>query len=124
MHDESGRRPHWYEEGEEPDYRFTLANERTFLAWLRTGLALLAGAVALAQFVPAFAIPGLRTGLAALLAVTGTLLSAFAYRRWAHVQRAMRHGRPLPMTWLPFVIGWSAALAGAVVLVLVLAHPK
>src|SRR5256714_11503564 len=83
----------------EPDYRSTLANERTFLAWLRTALALLAGAVALAQFVPPFGIRGLRTGLAALLAVTGTVLAAFSYRRWAHVQRAMRHGRPLPMTW-------------------------
>src|SRR5437879_13184102 len=80
----------------EPDYRFTLANERTFLAWLRTGLALLAGAVALAQIVPPFPIAGLRTGLAALLAVTGTLLSAFSLRRWARVQRAMRDGSPLP----------------------------
>ena len=38
-------KPRWYEEGEEPDYRFTLANERTFLAWLRTALALIAGGV-------------------------------------------------------------------------------
>ena len=38
--------------GSDPDYRFTLANERTFLAWLRTGLALVAGAVALASLVP------------------------------------------------------------------------
>ncbi|GAA4663402.1 DUF202 domain-containing protein [Amycolatopsis dongchuanensis] len=118
------RHPHWYEEGEEPDYRFTLANERTFLAWLRTALALLAGAVALAQFVPPFRIAGLHTALAVVLAVTGTLLAAFSYRRWARVQRAMRNGRPLPMTWLPFVVGWAAALAGVVVLVLVLTHPR
>ncbi|GAB3564953.1 hypothetical protein GCM10027445_09650 [Amycolatopsis endophytica] len=113
--------PRWYEEGEEPDYRFTLANERTFLAWLRTALALVAGAVALMQFVPQFSISGLRAALAALLAVTGTLLAAFAYRRWARVQRAMRHKRPLPMTWLPFVVGWAAAIAGAIVVVVVLA---
>ena len=31
------------DDGEEPDYRFTLANERTFLAWVRTALGLLAG---------------------------------------------------------------------------------
>ncbi|HJQ47245.1 MAG TPA: DUF202 domain-containing protein [Amycolatopsis sp.] len=110
----------WYEEGEEPDYRFTLANERTFLAWLRTALALLAGAVALAQFVPSFGIKGLHTALAALLAVTGTVLAAFSYRRWAQVQRAMRHGRPLPMTWLPLAVGWAAAIGGLVVVALVL----
>jgi putative membrane protein len=118
------RRPHWYQEGQEPDYRFTLANERTFLAWLRTALALLAGAVALAQFVPPFSVAGLRTGLAALLAVIGTLLAGFSYRRWARVQHAMRLGKPLPMTWLPFVVGWAAALCGIVVLVLVLTHSR
>ncbi|WP_253767042.1 YidH family protein [Goodfellowiella coeruleoviolacea] len=117
------RRPHWYEEGEEPDYRFTLANERTFLAWLRTALALLAGAVALMQFVPLAGISGLRTALAVLLGVAGTALGAFAYQRWAHVQRAMRHGRSLPMTWLPFVLGWVAAVAGVIVLVLVVVGP-
>lgn len=120
----SPRRQHWSEEGKEPDYRFTLANERTFLAWLRTALALLAGAIALDQFVPPFRITGVLTALAVVLAVTGTVLAAFAYRRWARVQRAMRHDRPLPRTWLPLVVGWAAALAGAVVLILVLANPK
>jgi putative membrane protein len=36
----------------EPDYRFTLANERTFLAWQRTALGLLAAAVAAVQLLP------------------------------------------------------------------------
>ncbi|MBM4509720.1 DUF202 domain-containing protein, partial [Rhodococcus hoagii] len=31
--------------GEDPDPRFTLANERTYLAWVRTGLGLIAAAV-------------------------------------------------------------------------------
>ena len=44
----------------EPDYRFTLANERTFLAWQRTSLGLMAAAVAVVQFMPELAIPGLR----------------------------------------------------------------
>ncbi len=114
----------WYREGKEPDYRFTLANERTFLAWLRTALALVAGAVALTQLVPAFPIGGLRTVLAALLAVTGTLLAAFSYRRWATVQHAMRQGRPLPMTWLPVAVGWGATLVGAVVVVVVVSHVR
>ncbi|WP_407652535.1 YidH family protein [Amycolatopsis cynarae] len=113
----------WYDEGEDPDYRFTLANERTFLAWLRTGLALVGGAIVLAQLVPPFTIAGLRTGLAALLALSGTLLSAFSYRRWARVQWAMRTQKPLPATRLPFVIGWVAAAAGLVVLLVVLIRP-
>ena len=36
-----------YGVGTEPDIRFSLANERTALAWLRTGLGLVAGGVAL-----------------------------------------------------------------------------
>ena len=44
------RGPAWQHEGDDPDYRFTLANERTFLAWIRTALALLAGGVLLHQF--------------------------------------------------------------------------
>ncbi|GAA3826780.1 YidH family protein [Amycolatopsis tucumanensis] len=114
--------PRWYEEGEEPDYRFTLANERTFLAWLRTALALIAGAVALAQLVPSFSVAWLRTGLAVLLAVAGTVLAAFAHRRWATVQRAMRHQRPLPVDWLPAAMGTIAALTGLVVVFVVLTH--
>ena len=42
--------PEWHEQGEEPDYRFSLANERTFLAWVRTALAILAGAILLHEF--------------------------------------------------------------------------
>jgi len=42
----------------EPDYRFTLANERTFLAWQRTALGLLAAAVAVVHLVPDLTIPG------------------------------------------------------------------
>jgi len=51
----------------EPDYRFTLANERTFLAWIRTALALIAGGVAVVQLVPALSIPGVRHGLGSVL---------------------------------------------------------
>ncbi|HEY4007649.1 MAG TPA: DUF202 domain-containing protein [Pseudonocardia sp.] len=106
--------------GEEPDYRFTLANERTFLAWLRTALALLAGAVALSQFARPLALTGLGVGLTVLLALAGTVLAACAYRRWAKVQRAMRNAGPLPMTWLPFVVGLASTLVGVLVLLLAL----
>jgi putative membrane protein len=109
---------------EEPDYRFTLANERTFLAWLRTALALIAGAVALTQLVPSFSVPMLRSGLAALLAVAGTLLAAFSYHRWTQVQRAMRAGRPLPVSWLPVAVAAIAAVVGAVAFVVVVTQVR
>ncbi|MFJ9583576.1 YidH family protein [Streptomyces acidicola] len=111
----------WYEEGEEPDYRFSLANERTFLAWIRTGLALLAGAVAVAQFVLPFANRAAGIALGAVLALTGTVLCACSYGRWRRVQHAMRHSRPLPMTRLPRLVGWGMSLAGLAVLLIVLA---
>ena len=68
-------------EGEEPDPRFTLANERTFLAWIRTALALVAAGIGLEAFVPALALPGLRQALAVVLALLGATVSATAYRR-------------------------------------------
>ncbi len=43
--------------GEAPDYRFSLANERTFLAWIRTALGFLAAGVGLDQLAPDFATP-------------------------------------------------------------------
>lgn len=41
--------PRWQDSGKDPDYRFSLANERTFPAWIRTALAILAGALLLHQ---------------------------------------------------------------------------
>jgi putative membrane protein len=80
----------------EPDYRFTLANERTFLAWQRTALGLLAAAVAVVQLVPELTIPGARQALGLLLAVLATLTSAMGLLRWEQAERAIRRGGPLP----------------------------
>lgn len=84
-----------YDTGEEPDPRFSLANERTFLAWVRTALAMLAGAVALESL----GVPDakwLRTTLVVALSIFGGLVTAFAYVRWEQVERAMRTHTPLP----------------------------
>jgi putative membrane protein len=103
---------------QEPDYRFTLANERTFLAWIRTALALIAGGVAVIQLVPAFGIPGVRHVLSVLLTAGGGLLAALAVRRWQRVQAAMRRDADLPPTRLPVQLG-GALLAVTILVVLV-----
>jgi putative membrane protein len=84
----------------EPDYRFTLANERTFLAWIRTALGLLAAGVAMRQLVPAFDLPGATAVLAVGCAVMAVVLAAASYPRWRSVQRAIRADAPLPRTRL------------------------
>ncbi|MFF8772102.1 YidH family protein [Kitasatospora sp. NPDC015120] len=109
----------WYEEGEEPDYRFSLANERTFLAWFRTGLALIAAALAVAQFVPPHARGTAGTVFGALLAAVGALLCTTAYFRWRAVQRAMRHNRPLPVTRLLPVLAAGASVTSLGLLLLI-----
>ncbi|MDI9948506.1 DUF202 domain-containing protein [Rhodococcus sp. IEGM 1305] len=80
----------------EPDYRFTLANERTFLAWIRTSLALIAGAVAVTHLAPTFG----NSSTGAALAIGSTLLAVTiiigSYFHWRSVQLAMRRGLPLP----------------------------
>lgn len=84
------------DEGPEIDYRFTLANERTFLAWQRTALGLLAAAVAVIQFVPQFGIPGARHALALVLGALATLTASMGWLRWQQVDKAMREDKPLP----------------------------
>ncbi|MET8845672.1 DUF202 domain-containing protein [Amycolatopsis sp. NPDC004625] len=103
--------------GAEPDYRFTLANERTFLAWLRTALGLLAGGVAVHQLVTSAAgavLAGLCVALAAVLAAT-------AYPRWRRVQVAMRAGEPLPPSRMILVLtgGLLTLIVAAAVLLVV-----
>jgi putative membrane protein len=113
-------RPGWAEEGTDPDYRFTLANERTFLAWIRTSLALLAAAVALVQLVPPFDLPGARTVLGVIIALDGLAICVLAYRRWAGNERAMRHGQTLPHSPMLALLATSLAVVGLIVLVLVI----
>jgi putative membrane protein len=101
------------------DYRFTLANERTFLAWVRTSLALLAAAVALVQLVPPFHVPGARTLLGVVLAADGLAVVALAYRRWAGNERAMRRGGSLPHSPMLLLLAASLVVIGVVVLLLI-----
>lgn len=106
--------------GDEPDYRFSLANERTFLAWVRTALALLAGGVAVVQIVPAFSVPGGRHVLGIPLVLLSIVLSLSSYRHWAAAEHALRLGRPLPPSTLPRVLGAGVALVSLAALVMII----
>ncbi|WP_260857346.1 YidH family protein [Microbacterium sp. 1.5R] len=105
--------PAWvYREGTEPDPRFTLANERTFLAWIRTALALIAGGVALeALGLPLH--PTFRLAASLVLLGAGLVVPLLAWIGWGRAERAMRRQEPLPSSVM--------ALPLAVVLVVVTA---
>lgn len=105
-------------EEHEPDYRYTLANERTFLAWIRTSLALLAGAVAIVQLAPAFSVPGARRLVAGLLAVISIAAVAGSALRWRRAEQAMRSDAPLPSSRLPWLLAVGVTLVGVLILVL------
>jgi putative membrane protein len=106
-----------YEVGDEPDPRFTLANERTFLAWLRTSLALMAGGVGLAALGPGDR--GLQLAVAVALLVTGIACSLSALQHWVACERALRTGQPLPSPWMAAVLAVGLAVAGILACVLV-----
>lgn len=110
------RRPDPREEGEEPDERFTLANERTYLAWIRTAIALIGGGLAAGQLLE-FQSPVARIAVALPPIVLGALLALTSYRRWEANQRALRLGQPLPTGGPPRLL---AAGIGAVAVVVAL----
>ena len=105
----------------EPDYRFTLANERMFLAWQRTSLGLLAAAVAVVQFMPELTVPGLRHILGVAIGAMATLTAVVGLRRWAQVDRAMRYDQPLPRDTAPTYLTAALILMGLVTVGLAIA---
>ncbi|WP_069173421.1 YidH family protein [Streptomyces griseus] len=107
------------EEGDTPDYRFSLANERTFLAWLRTALALIGGGFAVDQFLPGL-VRGVRTGLSVALLAAGVLCALRAVNHWVRCERAMRRGEDLPASRFPAFLSLAVALVAVTMVVVVL----
>lgn len=121
MEDKDDRR--WprsvYQVGTEPDPRFSFANERTTLAWLRTALALIAAGVSVEVFLDSLADP-LRRVIAAILLVLGVVTSMGAFVRWSRNERALRDRRPLPGTGVALTLAYVLAAVGLVLCVAVL----
>jgi putative membrane protein len=105
--------------GKEPDYRFTLANERTFLAYVRTALGLDAAGLAVDQFIDGS--PGLRLALAVAIVALATLVAGLGYRRWRQTDTAMRLDAPLPPIRLPLLLAAGIAGLSAVAIALIVA---
>ena len=115
QHPRPGRVP-LHEVGETPDYRFSLANERTFLAWVRTSLALMAAGIAVVQFVPGLTV--VRHALGLILITLGGVLAGISYQHWEHNERAMRLGEQLPRSPVPQLVAVVLTLAAVVALAL------
>ena len=105
---------------DEPDHRFSLANERTFLAWVRTSLALLAAGVGVIGVASHFSTRTGRDILGGTLVALGLASAATSYWRWHHTQHAIRTGAPLPaahhLAWI--AAGLTAVAAAALILVI------
>ena len=91
----------------ETDARFTLANERTMLAYQRSAIGLMAAAIAVAHF---FGDGVLVLLLSLALLATGVLAGVGGYVRFRQVEVAMREGRPIGS-------GYAAHLVSLAVLV-------
>ncbi|MFD7082120.1 YidH family protein [Streptomyces sp. NPDC002181] len=107
------------DEGETPDYRFSLANERTFLAWIRTALALVGGGFAVDQFLPDLRW-GVRVGMSLALLAVGAACALRAVNHWVKCERAMRRGDDLPISRFPVVLSLGVGLVAVAMVLVVL----
>src|SRR3954447_14565977 len=114
------RRAEGRDVGEEPDVRFTLANERTYLAWIRTSLALIGGGLAAGQLLE-FRSEGARLAVALPPIVLGAVLALPSYRGGEPTQRALRLGEPLPSGGPPRLLAAGIGAVAVVVAVIVVA---
>ena len=102
-----------------PDVRFSYANERTFLAWIRTSLGLLTAGLAITQLLPPFDLPGGRRLIGLPLIALGVVIALFSFRNWQLNEAAMRAGRTLPESVLPRLAAVVVSIVAVVGLLLV-----
>ena len=104
----------------EPDVRFSYANERTFLAWIRTSLGLLTAGLAITQLLPPFDFPGGRRLIGLPLIALGVVIALFSFQNWQANERAMRAGRELPKSMLPRIAAIVVSVVAVIGLLLVI----
>jgi putative membrane protein len=110
------------EVGEDPDARFTFANERTFLAWNRTALGCIVAGLAVSHVLEPEDGSDFGPTLAGVVLMTlGGLLALFSYTNWSAAQRALRLGQQLPSSRLPMVLSVVTTIVAAVTIVYTLA---
>lgn len=100
------------------DPRFSYANERTFLAWVRTAVALIAAGVAAVQFLPELAVDGARRAVGVAFIALGVVVCVAARRQWSDNAAAMAAGQPLPPSRMVPLVTGGVAVLGVVVAVL------
>lgn len=109
------------ESGTTPDYRFSLANERTFLAWIRTGLALIAGGLAIVQFLSPLSSRFLTEAMAIVPIAFGGFCALRAVNHWIRCEIAMRNNKPLPASRFPAFLALVVTISAVLAVVYVIA---
>jgi len=107
-------------ERRDPEVQFQLANERTYLAWLRTSLALVASGVAAARLLSGQSLRWAWELVGVLLILAGVVTAALARRRWRAMDVAIRAGEPMPATGIPVMIAVVIVLCGLITIALLL----
>lgn len=102
------------------DPRISLANERTFLAWIRTALGFMAAGVAIAQILAITRESVELSLVGAVLILFGAAIAVLSYRRWAGNERRFAAGLPLERTGLPGLLTGIMVLVAAAALILAL----
>lgn len=100
-------------QGSDPDPRFTLANERTFLAWVRTSMAMILGAIVVASLLPSVdTFRDLTIPIAVLLGLLGSGLAIWAWFRWRETELSLRLGKSLPLSRVLLLLAIIVAIMG------------
>lgn len=114
----SSRPPRWWPTGgDEPDPRWTLANERTLLAYERTALGLVVAGLAVAGSRAVTEAPRWFAAIGLPLIALGAAVALEGRRRFLRAQRAMRSGEPLEAPAVAAFLPWGIAAVATLGLV-------